>query len=344
MTTGKLEAVYYSAPVPRSKAAMTVLGLVFDRVHFPSVYLPAETDAKAVTAEISRIANSKSKMTAETAVLLNAMSLVPHLHYLRTFCEFGGMKGQVFGGDLKAADQLAMKLELAVFGPPPENFIPMRLTGHHRGLPGGDYIDYPGEFTYSANALIYSSERGLPLVNDTNLPVLPIAGVGDRFQELAGLLALRCVEFALPVVPPLMPREIAELRDALAPHLQSFRSSVSELAVGLETMLRSDADEDRIEREAEFMVKAKVAPAFAELSAKLTTSKVWTLENAMQGAGTAIATVTAASQSMSLGIASVLAGLGLFGVRLRNEQKELERSGLFYLVKLRERVESRRLR
>jgi hypothetical protein len=35
-----LEVVYYSAPVPSSRAALTMLSFVFDRIHFPGVYLP----------------------------------------------------------------------------------------------------------------------------------------------------------------------------------------------------------------------------------------------------------------------------------------------------------------
>lgn len=35
------EVVYYSAPVPNSLAALTMLSFVFDRIHFPAVYVPA---------------------------------------------------------------------------------------------------------------------------------------------------------------------------------------------------------------------------------------------------------------------------------------------------------------
>lgn len=34
------EVVYYSAPVPNSLAALTMLSFVFDRIHFPGVYVP----------------------------------------------------------------------------------------------------------------------------------------------------------------------------------------------------------------------------------------------------------------------------------------------------------------
>ena len=38
----KLEAIYFSAPIPRNPAVLTVLGAVFDKVYFPGVHLPTE--------------------------------------------------------------------------------------------------------------------------------------------------------------------------------------------------------------------------------------------------------------------------------------------------------------
>jgi hypothetical protein len=52
----KLEAVYYSAPVPRDLATLTVLGAVFDKVYFPGVYLPTGGfDQGELDKEIERI-------------------------------------------------------------------------------------------------------------------------------------------------------------------------------------------------------------------------------------------------------------------------------------------------
>jgi hypothetical protein len=48
-----LEAVYYSAPIPRDLATLTVLGTVFDKVYFPGVYLPKDGfDEAALDREI----------------------------------------------------------------------------------------------------------------------------------------------------------------------------------------------------------------------------------------------------------------------------------------------------
>jgi len=51
-----LEAVYYASPIPANSAVLTVLGLVFDKVIFPGVYLPLDGfDQAELDREIERI-------------------------------------------------------------------------------------------------------------------------------------------------------------------------------------------------------------------------------------------------------------------------------------------------
>jgi hypothetical protein len=53
-----LDAIYYSAPMPRDLASLTILGAVFDKVYFPGVYLPKDGyDQAALDKEIERIRN-----------------------------------------------------------------------------------------------------------------------------------------------------------------------------------------------------------------------------------------------------------------------------------------------
>ncbi len=52
----KLEAVFYTSPIPHNLGILTFLGLVFDRVHFPNVCLPVDGfDPDEVVQEIERI-------------------------------------------------------------------------------------------------------------------------------------------------------------------------------------------------------------------------------------------------------------------------------------------------
>ena len=52
----RLECVYYSGPVPRDVAALTALCFVFDKIHFPGVYLPkGDYDRELLQREIARL-------------------------------------------------------------------------------------------------------------------------------------------------------------------------------------------------------------------------------------------------------------------------------------------------
>jgi hypothetical protein len=51
-----VEATYYATPIPQSMAVLTILGAVFDKVHFPGVIMPVDNfDQKELDKEIARI-------------------------------------------------------------------------------------------------------------------------------------------------------------------------------------------------------------------------------------------------------------------------------------------------
>jgi hypothetical protein len=52
----RLECVYYPGPVPSDSAVLTVLCFVFDKIHFPGVYLPkGDYDKELLNQEILRL-------------------------------------------------------------------------------------------------------------------------------------------------------------------------------------------------------------------------------------------------------------------------------------------------
>jgi hypothetical protein len=52
----RLECVYYPGPIPANSAVLTVLCFLFDKIHFPNVYLPmGGYDKKALREEIKRL-------------------------------------------------------------------------------------------------------------------------------------------------------------------------------------------------------------------------------------------------------------------------------------------------
>lgn len=330
-----LEAVYYSAPIPSSKASLTALALVFDRIYFPNVYLPLDGyDPGEVRKEADRIEALRFN-DLDTAITVGTLRALPNLPHLQTFCSFTGHKGQMFGGDLTRAKELRDRLNEALFGPYPQGVEPTFMTGSHKGLPGGGYIDHPDPLNYMANAVLYSAEKGLPLVNDSNLPVVPMDGGSVTPQLLASVLALKCVEFALPKVPALTPASIVEAREELKPQLRAFRSSIARLAATLAGMLETDATAEEIQRKAEILVRTEVAAALSDLEAAVNKPRVLTLENAF-GVGVLVSPVlAAASTSLPLAIVMALGGLGVLGLKIQNAQNESQRSGLYYLLKAR---------
>src|SRR5215469_8829792 len=112
-----LEAVYYSHAVPRSPAVLTILGLIFDRLYFPGVYMPPPGfDRKAVESEIQRIiSHYQGRVDANTRQLLDCLGFALHYKDVADLCIFTGKSGRIEQWDASVHD-VVEQLELMVFG------------------------------------------------------------------------------------------------------------------------------------------------------------------------------------------------------------------------------------
>ena len=207
----ELEAVYYAAPAPTSNGSLTLLGLVFDRLIFPGVHVPDQgVDLDETLKEYDRIRALGPTTDPDQVHLLNLMSAAVNAKHLKDFCIFAG-RAESFSADEPGAHQLAHELELAIFGPPPENFIPTVSLRFSKGLPGDDRacINSPSWLFYPANALLYAGRTGRVLVNDNpNLPIPAMPDGGGRdvkanAKQLATIMALESVRFVLPDLAPM---------------------------------------------------------------------------------------------------------------------------------------------
>src|SRR6266566_286066 len=91
-----LEAVHYASPIPANAAVLTMLGLVFDKVYFPGVYLPRDGfDQAELDKEIKRLVEDVPP-NHDTAVLIAILSFVRHAQTLAGFCEFTATRDDVF--------------------------------------------------------------------------------------------------------------------------------------------------------------------------------------------------------------------------------------------------------
>jgi hypothetical protein len=268
--TLKLEAVYFSAPIPRNFAVLTVLGAVFDKVYFPGVYLPKSGfDVAELDKEIERIEALPIAQHFDTRVLTGVMKLTKYARMLEGFCEFTADPDDPFGNKTRPPSALIKAVDEAIHGPPRPGLIPDYTTGHCKVIPGSEEnILYPGIYDYLARAIVLSGETGVPLLND--FPEIPIPGVSDRVPTdnaklLATIIAIECTKLVLPATPVLRPEDIMEFRSYNAPLLRAFRRSMLRYAADLNCKIK-DVTSEEFGIKTKFFVETEIVPAMDELN------------------------------------------------------------------------------
>jgi hypothetical protein len=115
-----------------------MLAFLFDRIHFPGVYMPDHTrlDLNGLQKEIERIA-AYGRRDGNAVRMLNCLNFASVLDKVGDFCVFDDRPG---GGTTfdKRAERLSLELEEAIFGKFPEGFIPITQGHSFKGLPGDD--------------------------------------------------------------------------------------------------------------------------------------------------------------------------------------------------------------
>lgn len=339
---GSLEVVYYGSPVPRNGASLTFLGLLFDRIHFPNVYLPRQGfDLVAAIAERERIENL-DRIDYSTAILINVMTYLEMAEQLKDVCYFTGEKGQVCGGaDMGAAAEIVAVLNKIMF-PVKETSLPIGYPGSYKGLPCGEHIDYPGPLYYPANALIYAARHGLPVVNDQpGLPVPALGGDEAKYNAklLSTILAIECASLVLPKIRPLHPQELVEARAELKQYLGPFRLALLRVAAELNSAIEHSSSHQEIMKAAKFMVETSVVPHLVELrSAVEKPNKPWYSRAFDLAKQVPELTTSFATMPVGLFAAKALGTIGGFLVDADEGQrkKQAARSGMYYLLKLKE--------
>jgi len=341
-----MEAVYYAAPAPTSLRALTLLGLVFDRLIFPDVYVPdGGIDLDATAKEFERIRALPGRPSISTINMLNLMFLALNAEHLKDFCVFTGRPDSL-GPTEPGARELSLDLEQAIFGPPPENFTPMPMDWFAKGLPGGRgpeaSIRGPEWIAYPANALLYANRNGCVLVNDN--PNLPMPGIGGadvkaNAKQLATLMALESVNFVLPNIRPLSFAELAEFRAETKDLVQPFRLAMLQLSKELNGAIQSDASLSEVKKEARFIAETTVAPELERLKAELARpSKPWYRWAVDLVTPLPVIVGAFATMPTDIAIAIAMAKVAKFLAKVRDSQLEHEgigkRGGFHYLLRI----------
>ncbi len=325
------EVVYYSHPVPEDAGILTFLGLIFDRIHFPNVYIPTDGfDPDKVLAEYRRIETleQKSRDTWQTLMMLQ-YALNPAV---QEYCYFTGKSDEVFGGELDAAKDLVPALYEQIHGPNPEGWRPIITTGYSKSLSDDEWLGHPGDYYYQCNALLYSGKRGIPLLN-TN-PAFPVPSLmgedaKNNARLLSAIMAIQCVAVALPQMGALQPEQISQARSELAPHIDAFKAGILRLARELNSAIAADDEKEDIIASARFLAETHVLPALLELKNELEKPKQdfltrsWDLTKKMPKLITQYAT-----GSPEL-VPSLLEALGDW---LNASRKNQPRSDMYYLL------------
>jgi hypothetical protein len=340
-----MEGIYYSHVVPRDPAILTLMGLVFDKVHFPGAYFPSKGfDLQQVGEEIARL--EQLPRDFDTAELIGILKFLKHVPALRSFCEFQPTTAGIFS-DQRFPPQAIMEMYDSIYGPRPEGWTPMISSGHSKGLPGGDEsISYRGEFHQFANAIYESARTGIPLIND--IPGLPVfsdiaSPVGDA-HALAGLLSVLCMKLILPEMPVLAPADLMEFREESKKELRAFRRSMLTFAADLNQALGQDSDGQEIEKKAKFFVETTVSPQLDELRETISKPKYgWITRSVF----TMLPTVGAGylAGGMMGAIATFLtSGVAHVPKEFSSDHKpakDAKKNGLYYLLKAESKITPR---
>jgi hypothetical protein len=345
-----LEATYYATPIPQSMAALTILGTVFDKVHFPGVVMPVDGfDQEELDREIARIEGLNGAHQSD-AILLSMLKFAHYAKALRGFCVFTGDPEKPFDNPQQITGKMVQQLSDAIHGPPPPGFFPHFSTNHHKSLPGSDKaITYPGSYHYLAGAIRYSAQTGIPLLND--LPGLPIPGLErsvptDDAKTLAAIIAIECTRLVLPTLPLLRPNDLMEFRAENASTLRAFRRSMLRYAADLNKRL-SGIKAEELERHTKFFIDTEIVPVLDELQAAVNApARAWWRRGIDLVKVVPELAAGAFTMEPSTAIAKVLttyAGQMFTEIAAKGDQHEaLKRSGLYYLLRLRAFQEDRR--
>lgn len=340
--TDSFEVVYYSHPTPNGLPILTLMGLLFDRVHFPGVYIPRDFDPDLVSREIERLEALPGGVDLAGQHMIACMHLATIRDQIEDLCFFTGKSEDVFGTVDAQARHLSEKLAQTIFGPVRAGYIPTYIPGWHKQLPGSrEGICLPAPLVYAANAVIYATGNELPMLSDE--PSLPVIGMGSPSdaqleKALTAIVALEALKLVLPSVPIMHPESLRHFRAANAGSLKRFRGGMLHCSRELMAALRQGEDERGIVHLAKKIVEQDIRPSLENLRSDCMRKGTPWYEDLMS-VGSATATLAGAYYAASANetTAAVLLALTPFLVAVQKERDrkaELSCSPLFYLLTL----------
>lgn len=340
--TPPLEAVYYPRATPLSHETLTFMALAFERVHFPGFYVPGgDFDREKLRQILKEAREAPGEKPPDYARVMNGMIFALNRDDLRQFCVFADKPEGLDGEEEQRARTLGLDIIRAIGEEPPVALRGKLVHWTEIHLQNG-VMRYPSAFEYPANALLYAQARGIPVLNDD--PGMPVPAVHQAMGSagLSAVLAAECLRLALPVVPMLSIPQIIEVRHELQGPLAAFRNAMVRLSKDLDARVRGGDETRSVQEHARFVIETSVAPTISELEAAMTRPAQPWLRRAVEMAklvpdlALAFTTLSPAAAAKVLG---ELSGL-LISVKESQDKSiaEAKRTGLYYLLRLRERM------
>lgn len=334
----RLECVYYPGPVPANGAVLTTLCFVFDKIHFPGVYLPkGGYDKELLRQEIERLEALELK-THDIHLLIGILRFLEFRFPLDGILEYPSQSSSII---VAAKDDEKEKLVRAIYDvhfPPRENFEPIFESAFVKGLPESDEaVEYAGSFYYQAGAILYAAQHRFPLLSDGSGLALPFrAQYKDNAKSLATLLAIESMGLVLPDLPVFTTQELVDFRMENAKELRCFRASMLRYAKELNTQIAEDSSIEEVNRKAKFLIDTEVQPALHDLRRDLLNpNRPWhkRMADGVRITSSIIAGLLTggligqtAAEGISNALLSELEGSG-------GRHEAAKRNGLYYLLK-----------
>ena len=334
-----LEAIYFSAPVPRSAHVLTMLGVVFDKVHFPGVYLPrGGYEPAELSQEIERLEGLNDNCS-DTRLLIAALKTLQTLPDLETFCQFESDSSAAAHPAFAPSGAAVDEIYNVIHGPRPEGWWPTIKGTSYKGIPGGDEsVIYPGDYHYLGGAMMKSCATGIPIVNNNRA----LARLGAQTSPkgdasaLSTLLALECTRVVLPEVGAMTAGQLVDFREQNKENLRAFRRGMLRFAAKLDNVIE-DGDAQHMAERTRFVVDTEIRPALDELRADVQKSNrpwgVRAVDTATVGAAIVAGFLAGGPAVGAIGGLAKIGDVISKEVQAGKDAKERRnKNGLFYLL------------
>jgi len=264
------DAVYYNFPVPTNPYTISLLGILFDRILLPGVYLPKGQDKKAIQERIQFLIRS-----FEPDDVMGQREMVGTLSFINDYDDLldifiptgkPGYMGILEPETKPVVDQL----EQLVYGPPPPGFIPTPNMGFNQPA-GNDQINAPSWISYPANSLVYARKNGLPILSDSTLlpiPEIPITLSEVDAKALAAYLMTASFSAILPRMRALNSQEILEIRSKMTDDISIFRAAMMSGVNKYVDLVGNNPTQAQLESQAKYIAETDILPKVEQLKLK----------------------------------------------------------------------------